>query len=170
MCKLILSTLLIMFGVSSYSQTDTIYYSVNDLDKKFVELKQELNQLKFTKKNLARKKIDLKNFIKKYKKKNNQVAIFGTGHAACLFINLFKIKNLIDFAIDDNLKKTGYFIPGSKIPIYNSKILKQKKIKLCILGVSSDSEMKILKKHKSFIKKGSFFASIYPSSKYAIRA
>ena len=44
MCKLILSTLLIMFGVSSYSQTDTIYYSVNDLDKKFVELKQELNQ------------------------------------------------------------------------------------------------------------------------------
>jgi len=135
-----------------------------------IYLKQELNQLKFTKKNFARKKINLKNFIKKYKKKNNQVAIFGTGHAACLFINLFKIKNLIDFAIDDNLKKTGYFIPGSKIPIHNSKILKQKKIKLCLLGVSSDSEMKILKKHKSFIKKGSFFASIYPSSKYAIRA
>ena len=44
MNKLILSTVLIMFGFSSYSQTDTIYYSVNDLDQKFVELKQELNQ------------------------------------------------------------------------------------------------------------------------------
>jgi flagellar biosynthesis/type III secretory pathway M-ring protein FliF/YscJ len=33
-----------MFGVSTYSQTDTIYYSINDIDQKFVELKQELNQ------------------------------------------------------------------------------------------------------------------------------
>lgn len=133
-------------------------------------IKKELSKLKFTKKNLERKKIDLKNYIKRYKKKENQVAIFGTGHAACLFINLFEVKNLIDFAIDDNLKKTGYFIPGSKIPIYNSKILQQKKIKLCLLGVSSDSETKILKNHKSFTEKGNFFASIYPSSKYAIRA
>ena len=44
MCKLFFSTVLIMFGVSSYSQTDTIYYSINDIDRKFVELKQELNQ------------------------------------------------------------------------------------------------------------------------------
>lgn len=44
MYKLIFSTVLIMFGVSTYSQTDTIYYSINDIDQKFVELKQELNQ------------------------------------------------------------------------------------------------------------------------------
>ena len=34
MCKLFFSTVLIMFGVSSYSQTDTIYYSINDIDKR----------------------------------------------------------------------------------------------------------------------------------------
>ncbi len=44
MYRLIFSALLIMFGVSIYSQTDTIYYSINDIDRKFVELKQELNQ------------------------------------------------------------------------------------------------------------------------------
>lgn len=132
-------------------------------------LKKELNKLKFTKKNLLNKKRSLKKFIKNYKRKDNHVAIFGTGHAACLFINLFEIENLIDFAIDDNSKKIGYFIPGSKIPICNSQFLKRKKIKLCLLGVSSDSEEKILKKHKSFKNNGGVFASIYPSSKYAIQ-
>ena len=44
MNKLILSAILIMFGTSSYSQTDTIYYSNDDLDKKFEQIKQELNQ------------------------------------------------------------------------------------------------------------------------------
>ena len=33
MNKLILSAILIMIGISSYSQTDTIYYSNDDLDK-----------------------------------------------------------------------------------------------------------------------------------------
>ena len=46
MYKLIFSTVLIMFGVSSYSQTDTIYYSVNDIDQKFVELNQNIEQYK----------------------------------------------------------------------------------------------------------------------------
>ena len=44
MNKLILSAILIMFGISSYSQTDTIYYSNDDLDNKFEQIKQELNQ------------------------------------------------------------------------------------------------------------------------------
>jgi hypothetical protein len=44
MNKLILSAILIMFGTSSYSQTDTIYYSNDDLDNKFEQIKEELNQ------------------------------------------------------------------------------------------------------------------------------
>ena len=44
MYKLILSVVLLMFGISSYSQTDTIYYSSDDLDQKFEQIKQELNQ------------------------------------------------------------------------------------------------------------------------------
>jgi hypothetical protein len=46
MHKLIFSTLLIMFGVSTYSQTDTIYYSINEIDQKFEELNQNIEQYK----------------------------------------------------------------------------------------------------------------------------
>ena len=99
---------------------------------------------------------------------DNKIAIFGTGHAACLFVNLFNLKGLIDIAVDDNKKKIGYFIPGSNIPICSSKNLNSKKINLCILCVSSDSERKIIKKNVLFKKNGGIFVSIYPSSKYAI--
>ena len=44
MNKLILSVCLIMFGISSYSQTDTIYFSKSDFDIKIEQLKQELNE------------------------------------------------------------------------------------------------------------------------------
>ena len=96
--------------------------------------------------------------------------MFGTGHAACMFINLFEIKDLVDFAIDDNSKKKGFYIPGSKIPIYSSESLSNKKINLCLLGLSSESEKKIIKKHQTFKEGGGVFASIYPGSKYAIES
>ena len=46
--------------------------------------------------------------------------------------------------------------------------LKNENIKLCLLGMNFESEKKILKKYNSFKKNGCKFASIYPSSKYAI--
>ena len=94
--------------------------------------------------------------------------MYGTGHAACMFINLLRIKDLVDFAIDDNIKKIGFYIPGSKIPIYDSRCLSDKNISLCLLGLSSESEEKIIKGHKTFKNSGGIFASIYPGSKYAI--
>ena len=131
-------------------------------------LKKENRRVKFSKAKLLTKKRNLKIFLKKMKKNNNKIAIFGTGHSACLFINLFQLNNFIDFAIDDNKKKIGYCIPGSDIKIYDSKILKNENIKLCLLGMNFESEKKILKKYNSFKKNGCKFASIYPSSKYAI--
>ena len=85
-----------------------------------------------------------------------------------MFINLLGIKDLIDFAIDDNNEKIGFYIPGSKIPIYSSEKLSNKKINLCLLGLSSESEEKIIKKHQAFKDNGGVFVSIYPDSKYAI--
>ena len=60
-------------------------------------------------------------------------------------------------------------MPGSKLPIYSSDALIQKKINLCLLGLSSESEKKIINKYKSFEKNGGIFASIYPTSRYAIQ-
>ena len=87
-----------------------------------------------------------------------------------MFINLLGIKNLIDFAVDDNHKKKGFYMPGSKLPIYSSESLTNKKTNLCLLGISSESEKKIVKKLKNFEQNGGVLASIYPASKYAIQS
>ena len=78
------------------------------------------------------------------------------------------VPKFINFAIDDDKNKLGYYIPGSKIKIKSSDYLKNKNIDLCILGMNFESEKKILRKYEAFLKNGGKFVSIYPSSKYAI--
>ena len=134
----------------------------NILDREIVRTQN------FTKQ-LVKKQDSIKKFLKDFKQNHDNIVIFGTGHAACMFINLLGIKDLIDFAIDDNHKKKGFYMPGSKLPIYSSDALIQKKINLCLLGLSSESEKKIINKYKSFEKNGGIFASIYPTSRYAIQ-
>ena len=95
--------------------------------------------------------------------------MYGTGHAACMYINLFGIKNLIEYAIDDDLNKEGYFMPGSKLPIQTSKSLSFSNVSLCLLGLSSESEKKVMNKLKFFQNSGGIFGSIYPASKYGIK-
>ena len=134
----------------------------NILDREIVRTQN------FTKQ-LVKKQDSIKKFLKDFKQNHDNIVIFGTGHAACMFINLLGIKDLIDFAIDDNHKKKGFFTPGSKLPIHSSDALTKKKTNLCLLGLSSESEKKIINKHKSFEENGGIFASIYPTSKYAIQ-
>ncbi len=135
---------------------------------KLKDLKKEKMRVKFSTKELLKKKMNLKNFFKKIKNNNKKIAIFGTGHSACLFINLFGLDKFIDFAIDDNKNKLGYCIPGSNIKIKSSNYLNNDNIDLCILGMNFESEKKILNKYDSFLKKGGQFISIYPSSKFAM--
>ena len=135
----------------------------NILDREIVRVQNFTEQL-------VKKQDSIKKFLKDFKQKKDNVVIFGTGHAACMFINLLGIKNLIDFAVDDNRKKKGFYMPGSKLPIYSSESLTNKKTNLCLLGISSESEKKIVKKLKNFEQNGGVLASIYPASKYAIQS
>ena len=134
----------------------------NILDREIVRVQNFTEQL-------VKKQDSIKKFLKDFKQNHDNIVIFGTGHAACMFINLLGIKDLIDFAIDDNHKKKGFYTPGSKLPIHSSDALTKKKTNLCLLGLSSESEKKIINKHKSFEENGGIFASIYPTSKYAIQ-
>ena len=125
--------------------------------------------MQFFLRKLAQKQNAISWFLDVLKQKGDNIAMFGTGHAACMFINLLGIKDLIDFAIDDDHNKIGYYMPGSKLPIYSSQSLIDKKINYCLLGLSSESEEKVVKKHRIFEQNGGTFASIYPTSKYAIQ-
>jgi hypothetical protein len=132
-------------------------------------LTSEIKRVQLFTKQLTQKQNNIRKFLENFKQRQNDIVMFGTGHAACMFINLLGIKDLINFAIDDNHKKKGFYMPGSKLPIYNSESLVNKKTNLCLLGLSSESEKKIINKHRPFEENGGVFASIYPTSKYAIQ-
>ena len=103
----------------------------------------------------------------KFKLNDYKICLFGTGHAACTFLNILKLHDLIDLVIDDDRNKQDLILPNSNLKIIDSnQINKMSKI-LIILGVNSESEKKIILKLKNKLKKEIKFFSIYNKSKYS---
>lgn len=88
-------------------------------------------------------------------------ALFGAGHQACQFINLFGLSDLLAFVIDDDKNKLGLFMPGSLLKIRSSEELKKGRIKACLLGMSPGLHGAIKKKFCEFTHDGGIFESIY---------
>ena len=110
----------------------------------------------------------LKKFFSIYRQSKDKIALFGAGHLACTFVNLFKLKEFIDFCVDDNPNKRGLFLPGSHLPIYGSSSLIKEKVKLCILGLNPLNEDKVIRINQDFINQGGTFLSIFPMSERAL--
>lgn len=106
----------------------------------------------------------LQRYLRTFIKEKGKVAVFGAGHLACMYINLMGIKEYLEFVVDDNPNKKGLYMPGSRLPIVGSQTLIEEKISLCLLSLSPESEIKVLKKNQLFIEQGGSFASIFPSS------
>ena len=53
-------------------------------------------------------------------------------------------------------------MPGSKLPIRKSSSLIDENIKLCLMSLNPNVEKKVIKKNKSYLKKGGKFISIFP--------
>jgi hypothetical protein len=47
-----------------------------------------------------------------------EVALLGAGHLAIMFLNLLQLAQFIDFVVDDDPAKTGWYLPGSHLPVY----------------------------------------------------
>lgn len=110
----------------------------------------------------------LRRYLKTYKSAKGKVAVFGAGHTACMYINLMKIKDYVEYVLDDNPDKKGLYMPGSLLAICGSNMLIDDNIGLCLLTLNPESETKVVQNNKLFLEKGGIFASIYPGSKYAI--
>lgn len=98
-----------------------------------------------------------------------KIAVFGAGHLAVKFLNLYDLGALIDCVIDDNTHKQGMLMPGSGLPIFSSKLLDEGEIDICLLSLSPASEKKVLASKKTYLDKGGKFFSIFPLSPIALK-
>jgi len=128
-------------------------------------LENEKRRMLAYSKGLSKKRAEFKSFFADYQQHKGKIAILGAGHLTCAFINLLKVKDFIEFIVDDSPQKQDLFMPGSRIPIYESSSLRKKNIKLCLLGLAPDKEGKVIQNNKDFFENGGSFFSIFPGSK-----
>ncbi|MBF0523074.1 MAG: methyltransferase domain-containing protein [Candidatus Omnitrophica bacterium] len=118
--------------------------------------------------NFPAKKARIQDFFVKCRQQGKNVALFGGGHMSSVFLNVFDLGNKIDFVVDDNPNMRGMFMPGSRLPVMESKEIYDQNIDVCLLTLSASSEDKVVKNHQKFIEKGGKFVSIFPGSKWAM--
>lgn len=97
-----------------------------------------------------------------------KVAMLGAGHLSGAFVNLYGLEDAIDFVADDNAKKHGLFMPGSKAPILPSSELVARDTKLCLMTVRAEIEDAVAVKNAGFTARGGVLASVFPESKYSL--
>jgi len=97
-----------------------------------------------------------------------KVAMLGAGHLSGAFINLYGLEGMVDFVADDNTKKHGLYMPGSRVPILPSSELVNRDIKLCLMTVRAEIEDAVAAKNLAFTARGGVLASVFPESKYAL--
>lgn len=97
-----------------------------------------------------------------------KVALFGAGHLATKFLNLFETSQFIYAVIDDNQNKSGLHMPGSMVAIKPSSILISEKVDLCLLSLNPESEAKVISKNALYLESGGEFKSIFRLSKMSL--
>lgn len=96
------------------------------------------------------------------------VAVFGAGHLAAKFINMYGLGGMIDCVIDDNSHKQSLLMPGSRLAIRGSAELESRGIKTCLLSLSPESEQKVRAKNQIFMDHGGRFLSIFALSPVSV--
>jgi len=106
-----------------------------------------------------------------WRREGKRVAIFGAGHLAAKFVNMYSLHELIECVIDDNPHKQALLMPGSRLSIRGSAALAE--MDLCLLSLNPESERKVLAKNGPFLDRGGEFLSIFalsPKSVYSANA
>jgi hypothetical protein len=80
----------------------------------------------------------------------HRLAVFGGGHLAVKFINFMELAPWVDCVIDDHPFKKGLLMPGSRLPIEPSSVLRGRGIDICISTLSPESEVRVCRKLTDF--------------------
>lgn len=107
--------------------------------------------------------------FRRWRAEGRRVAIFGAGHLAAKFVNMYALAGLIDCVIDDNEHKRQLLMPGSRLAIRGSAELESRGIGQCLLSLNPESEQKVRAKNRAYLDRGGRFLSIFalsPTSVY----
>jgi hypothetical protein len=96
------------------------------------------------------------------------VAVLGAGHLACTWLNVMGLAAEISCVIDDDARRRGLFMPGSRLPIVDSGALRPGDVGLCRLAVNPLVEDRVVARHLAFQESGGLFRSIFPASQRSL--
>jgi SAM-dependent methyltransferase len=103
--------------------------------------------------------------IKEIKSDGSNIAAFGAPTKATTLCYHFEIdRNQIDFIVDDNPLKQGYYSPGKHIPVFDSSFIYSEKPDYLVILAWNFAES-IMLKHQSFLKSGGAFILPMPEPK-----
>ncbi|MDH3242572.1 MAG: class I SAM-dependent methyltransferase [Alphaproteobacteria bacterium] len=97
-------------------------------------------------------------------------AVFGAGHLSAAFLNFHGLSDLFGFVVDDTPEKQGLYLPNSGLQIVPGTRLAESGAKLCLLGLSPQSEEKVIAKNQAFTAAGGRFYSLLADSGRSIRS
>jgi SAM-dependent methyltransferase len=129
---------------------------------------KELKRLESFGNSFAERGFKMRRHLESLQSQGTQVALFGAGHLAAKFINFYGLATFLCSVIDDNPNKKSTFMPGSRLPIVDSRCLDEGKVDLCLLTLNPESEQKVLKGKSSYLDRGGKFRSIFSASANSI--
>lgn len=96
-----------------------------------------------------------------FRRNHGPIAALGAGHLCAGFLNLLELGDLVDFVVDDNPKKQGLRMPGSRLPIVPSSTLVERGVGLCLLSVNPEVERRVREKNAAFTARGGRWMSMF---------
>jgi hypothetical protein len=129
----------------------------------------EFNRLERFARALPPQRDALDQMLGAFREREGEIALLGAGHLGCVFLNLLRLHQHVSFAVDDNPRKQGLFLPGSRLPILPSSSLETSRVRMCLLAVNPGGETTVIERLHPFESRGGAVASIFPSSMRALR-
>lgn len=106
--------------------------------------------------------------IRAHRPAGRAAVLFGAGHLSVKFVNLLGLADELAFVVDDHPGKRGMFMPGSRLPIRGSEDLDPNEVGLVLMGLSVESEARVIARFESLVRRGVTFASIFTGSERSL--
>ena len=97
-------------------------------------------------KNVQKYAVKLRMALKKVREDGKKVFLYGTGARACTLVNGLGLGSEIDYAIDDQQEKQGYFMPGCRLQIISLDKALELSGGIFLLAVNHENESTVTKK------------------------